>query len=273
MVIFATVAGSVSIGRMFLAGFAPGIILGIALMIYSAIVSVNRKYPKGDRFSIKKAIKATYEAMWGLVTVLIVVVGVVAGVFTATEAAAFAVLWSLFVTFFVYKEVPFSHIWKILGITIQTISLVLVLIGISSVFGWLLAYLQIPAIVTKGLLALSSNRVVILILINLMLLFLGMFMDLVATVLIVTPILLPVATNIGMDPVHFGIMMILNLGIGLVTPPVGSCLFVGSAISGLGINVLGKALLPAYLTMITVLMIVTFSPNFVMFIPNLLMPP
>lgn len=272
MVIFATVAGGVSIGRMFLAGVTPGVMLGVALMVYSYYISVKRGYPKGERLAIKKVIKAAMDALWGLVTVFIVVVGVISGAFTATEAAAIAVLWSMFVTFFIYREIPFRRMWKILGDTIATISVVLVLIGISSVFGWLLAYLKIPALITQSLLSLSENPVIIFLIINGMLLFLGMIMDLAAVVLIVTPILLPVVVQLGMDPVHFGIMMILNLGIGLVTPPVGSCLFVGSAISGLRIETLGKSLLPFYLVMLAVLLVVTFCPPLVMTLPDLLMP-
>ena len=272
MVIYALAAGSVSIGRLFLAGLVPGILLGVALMIYSYYVSVKRDYPVGDKFNLKVALKATWDALLGLGTVLIVVIGVISGVFTATESAAIACIYAFIITFFVYREIPMSEMWNILGKSIKTLSVVMILTGTATAFGWLVAYLQIPAIITNAILGISQNKYIIMLIINILLLLLGTSINMVSIILILTPILLPVVTSIGIDPVHFGVIMILNLGIGLLTPPVGTVLFIGSAISGIKIETLSKAMIPFYIVMIIVLLIITYIPQVVMFLPNLLMP-
>lgn len=270
MVIYAMVAGGVSVGSLFLAGLVPGVILGIALMIYSYIISVKRNYPKGQPLSLKNIIKATKESILGLFTVVIVVLGVIGGMFTATEAAGIAVVYAFVITFFVYREIPLRTFWELLSKAMRTISIVMILIGTSSAFAWLLAYLKVPEMVASGILSISTNKIIVLIIINLILLFFGMLMDMAAIITIVTPILLPIAMEIGLDPIHFGAIMILNLGIGLVTPPVGNTLFIGSAISGLKIEVLAKSMIPFYIVMVICLLIITYCPAIVMFIPNLL---
>lgn len=272
MVIFSLVAGGVSIGKLFLAGMIPGIVLGIALMIFSYIVSVKRNYPVEQVPGWKDALRTIRDAGLGLVTVLIVVVGVITGIFTATESAAIAVLYAFLITFFVYREIPLSQMSNILTKSIKTLSIVMILIGTSTAFGWLLAYLKVPALVTQGIFSISENKYVIMIILNLIMLFLGMIMDMSSIILIATPILLPIATKVGVDPVHFGVIMVLNLGIGLITPPVGSTLFIGSAIAGISIERLAKAMLPFYVIMVIVLILVTYIPGIVMFIPNHLMP-
>lgn len=272
MVIFATVAGSVSIGRLFLAGFAPGVVLGVALMIYSYIISVKKNYPKGDSFSLKRLLKVSSEAIWGMFTVMIVVVGVVAGVFTATESAAIAVVWAFFVSIFIYRKMRIRDIWNVLENALNTLAIVLILIATSSAFGWLLTYLKVPSIISEAILGLTTNKFHILFMMNILMLIFGTMMDMSCIILVLTPILLPIATNIGIDPVHFGVIMIVNLGIGLVTPPVGSTLFIGAAISKIPIERLSKSLLPFYFVMLLVLIIVTYIPAFVMFLPNLIMP-
>ena len=272
MVIFSLVAGGVSIGKLFLAGMVPGIVLGIALMIYSYIISVKRNYPVEKGLTLQRALLTVRDAGLGLVTVLIVVVGVITGIFTATESAAIAVLYAFLITFFVYREIPLSRMGNILGKAIKTLSIVMILIGTSTAFGWLLAYLKVPALVTHGIFSISENKYVILIILNLILLFLGMIMDMSSIILIATPILLPIATKIGVDPVHFGVIMVLNLGIGLITPPVGSTLFIGSAIAGIKIEKLARAMLPFYAIMVLVLVLITYVPGIVMFIPNHFMP-
>lgn len=272
MVIFAMVAGGVSIGRLFLAGMIPGIILGIALMIYSLVVSIKRKYPKGDPWSWKNVGTSFAQSFLGLFTVVIVVVGVVGGIFTATESAAIAVVYSFIVTFFVYKEIPLSEFWHILTRSLKTLSIVLILISCSTAFGWVLTYLKIPGLVAEFILSVTHNKILILIMLNVMLLLLGMLMDMASIILIAAPILLPVVTMIGVDPVHFGVILVLNLGIGLITPPVGSTLFIGSAISGVKIERLSKTMLPFYLVMILVLVLITYFPSVVMTIPNIIMP-
>jgi tripartite ATP-independent transporter DctM subunit len=271
MVIYAMVAGSVSVGALFLAGFVPGMILGIALIIYSLIISKKRNYPKGDKFHIKAAWKAFKEAVWGLITVLIVVVGVISGFFTATEAAGLSVLWAFFVTFFIYKEIPLKEFWTILGRSLKTVAMVMIIIGTSAAFGWLLAYLKVPEMVAGGILGVTQNPILVLLIINFILLIFGMLMDMAAIITITTPILLPIAVQVGMDPVHYGAMMVLNLGIGVLTPPVGTTLFIGSAISGLKIERLAKSMIPIYIVMIVTLLLITQFPVFTMTLPALLM--
>ena len=271
MVIYALAAGGVSIGSLFLAGLVPGVLLGVALMIYSYVVSRVKKYPVGDKFSVRTLFSSLWSAALGLGTVLIVVVGVIAGVFTATESAAIACAYAFFVTFFVYRQIPFSEMLPILTRSMKTLGIVMILIGTSTAFGWLLAYLKVPALIAEAIFSFSSNPIVILLIINLFLLFMGTLMDMSSLILITTPILLPIAKKIGIDPVHFGVIMILNLGIGLLTPPVGSTLFLGSAISGVSIERLTKASLPFFGVMILVLILVTYVPAVSMYVPSVLM--
>lgn len=272
MVMYAMVAGSVSVGRLFLAGFVPGILLGIALMIYSYILAVKRHYPKGDPFSIKRLITTMADSVWGLMTVIIVVLGVVTGIVTATESAAIAVVWAIIVSFFIYRELTLKEMWKLMERSLSTLAIVLILISTSTVFGWLLTYLKMPEMVVNAILGLTDNKYAIMFILNVIMLVLGTIMDMSAIILVATPILLPVATSIGIDPVHFGAIMILNLGIGLITPPVGGTLFVGSAVSGVPIERLVKTLLPFFAVMIAVLLLITYVPGLVMWLPNLMMP-
>ncbi|MBE6907865.1 MAG: TRAP transporter large permease [Ruminococcaceae bacterium] len=272
MVMYAMVAGSVSVGRLFLAGFVPGILLGIALMIYSYILAVKRHYPKGDPFSIKRLITTMADSIWGLMTVIIVVLGVVTGIVTATESAAIAVVWAIIVSFFIYRELTLKEMWKLMERSLSTLAIVLILISTSTVFGWLLTYLKMPEMVVNAILGLTDNKYAIMFILNVIMLVLGTIMDMSAIILVATPILLPVATSIGIDPVHFGAIMILNLGIGLITPPVGGTLFVGSAVSGVPIERLVKTLLPFFAVMIAVLLLITYVPGLVMWLPNLMMP-
>ncbi len=272
MVLYAMVAGGVSIGRLFLAGFIPGITLGIALMIYSYILAVKRKYPKGTPFSISHVIRSIFESVWGLFTVMIVVVGVVAGIFTATESAAIAVVWSILVSIFIYREIKITDLWQIMERSLNTLAIVLILISTSTVFGWLLTYLKMPAMVAGAIFGITTNKYLVMMIINVLLLVLGTIMDMSAIILVATPIILPIAMEIGIDPVHFGAIMILNLGIGLITPPVGGTLFVGSAVSGVKIERLVKTLLPFYAVMVIVLLVITYVPGLVMWLPNLMMP-
>lgn len=271
MVIYALAAGGVSIGSLFLAGLVPGVLLGVALMIYTYIVSRVRNYPVGDKFSVKTLLSTLWSAGLGLGTVMIVVVGVIAGIFTATESAAIACAYAFIITFFVYRQIPLSEIVPILTRSVKTLGIVMILIGTSTAFGWLLAYLKVPALIAQAIFSFSQNPIVVLLIINIFLLFMGTLMDMSSLILITTPILLPIAKQIGIDPVHFGVIMILNLGIGLLTPPVGSTLFLGSAISGVSIERITKATLPFYFVMLLVLALVTYVPSVVMFVPNLLM--
>ena len=272
MVIYATVAGSVSIGRLFIAGYAPGILLGVALMIYSYYISVKKQYPKGDRFNLKHFLKTFVDAFWGLLTVLIVVVGVVAGIFTATESAAIAVVWALICGAFIYRRLTLKGFWMVLERALNTLAIVLILIATSSAFSWCLTYLKVPMIIANAILSVTTNKILILLLMNVIMLIFGTMMDMSCNILLLTPILLPIAQQIGVDPVQFGCIMILNLGIGLVTPPVGSTLFIGSAISKVPIERLGKTLIPFFAVMLIVLAIVTYWPAFTMTLPDIIMP-
>ncbi len=272
MVMYAMVAGGVSVGRLFLGGIIPGVFLGIALMIFSYVQAVIHKYPKGDAFNFANLFRTLADSIWGLITVMIVVVGVVSGIFTATESAAIAVVWAILVGIIVYRELTPKKIWQLMERSLNTLAIVMILISTSQVFGWLLTYLHMPELVAKGILSLTQNKIVIMIILNGIMLVLGTIMDMSAIILVATPILLPIAVTIGMDPVHFGVVMILNLGIGLITPPVGGTLFVGSAVSGVPIEKLVRKLLPFFMIMIAVLLIISYVPGIVMYLPNKLMP-
>ena len=269
MVIYATSAGGVSVGALFMAGYLPGALLAISLMVGSYIISMKRSYPRGDKFSLKVFLKQLGRSIWALLAILIVVVGVVCGVFTATESAAIAVVYSLIVSLAVYRELTWKGVWRVLGECIDTLAIVLILCGTSSIFGYCLTYLHVPDLAASAIISLTSNKILLTLLINLILLVLGCIMDMAPIILIATPILYPIAQQIGIGAVQFGVMMILNCGIGLLTPPVGSCLFIGSAVSGVRIEKIVKAALPFYICMLIVLMLVSFVPAISMIIPHL----
>lgn len=269
MVIYATAAGGLSVGSLFLAGYLPGALLAVSLMVGSYIISVRRKYPKGEKFSIKNLLKQLVVSFWALAAVVIVVVGVVGGWFTATESAAIAVIYSLIVSVYIYKGLNWKGVWKVLEQCVDTLSIVLILISTSSIFGYCLTTLHVPDKAAAAIIGLTDNPVILALLLNLILLVLGCIMDMAPIILIATPILLPIATSIGIDPIQFGIMMVLNCGIGLLTPPVGSVLFIGSAVGKVKMERVVKATLPFYLCMIVVLMMITFIPEVSLGIPAL----
>lgn len=271
MVLYAMVAGGVSVGKLFCAGYIPGILLGVALMVCCYFISKKRNYSKGTRVPLREALSVTKDTILAMLAMVIVIAGVSAGIFTTTESAAIACLYCGFIGLFVYKEMTFRDLPKIVGKTVKTLAMIYGLIAAAGAFGWMMTYLSIPTKATNLLLSISENKYVILLLINLILLVLGCFMDLAPLVLIMTPILLPVVKSFGMDPVQFGVMMMLNLGIGLCTPPVGTALFTGCAIAGMKIEKVSKAILPLYLPMVVVLLLVTYVPAFTMFLPGLIM--
>lgn len=271
MVIYATTAGGISVGSLFLAGYLPGALLAVTLMIGSYIISVKRGYPKGDKFSFKKFIQQLGQSIWALAAVIVVVVGVVAGVFTATESAAIAVIYSLFVSVFIYKGLTWKGVWEALDQCVSTLAIVLILIATSSAFGYCLTQLHVPDIAAQAITSLTDNKIVLILLLNLILLILGCIMDMAPIILIATPILLPIATGVcGLDPIQFGIMVVLNCGIGLLTPPVGAVLFIGSAVGKTPIEKVVKATLPFYLCMIIALLMVSFIPQISLILPELL---
>ena len=205
-----------------------------------------------------------------MLTVVIIVGGVIGGIFTPTESAAVACVWAFFVTMFIYRDLKWRQLPKLLQSVVRTVAMVMIVIGFASSFAYLMTLMQVPAKATSFLLELSDNRIVILLLINVMLLVLGTFMDMAPLLLICTPILLPVVVALGVDPVHFGIIMMLNLGIGLVTPPVGTVLFVGCAVGKVPIERASRHLWPFWLAMVVVLLLVTYNPNLAMWIPNMM---
>ncbi|ADN02293.1 TRAP transporter large permease [Spirochaeta thermophila] len=273
MIIFSLAAGGVSIGRLFLGGYLPGVILGLALMIITHFISIKRGYPRERWYSFREALAITGEAFMGLMTAVIIIVGVVSGVFTATESSAVAVVWAFVVTFFVYREIPLKRFPRILYSSLKTLAMVMALIASASAFGWFMAYLRIPAKATELLLSITTNKVLLLLLINVLLLILGMIMDMAPLILITTPILYPVVVDtLGMSPIQFGVMLVLNLAIGLTTPPVGSALFVGCAVGKIPIEKVVRTMFPLWLVMVAVLLLVTFFPPLTTTLPGIFMP-
>lgn len=267
MIIIGTLA-TVSIADLFLAGAIPGILLGVGLMIATYLISVKRNYPKGERKSFKVIIKSFFGAFWALMMAVIILFGILSGYFTATEASIVAVIYALFVGLFVYKDLKIKRIPKIFLDSMVTTAGIMLLVGFANLFAWILVREQIPQMVANSILSISDNPIVIILLINLLLLFVGMFLETIAALVILFPVLLPVAMHIGMDPVHFGVLMVLNLVIGLCTPPVGVCLFVASGIGKVPIGQSSRALLPFLLVSFIVLMLVSFVPEITLFLPN-----
>ncbi|MCD6420727.1 MAG: TRAP transporter large permease [Synergistetes bacterium] len=269
MIIYSLAAGGVSVGQLFLAGYIPGIMIGVSLMIASYIIAVKKDYPRAPKYSFRQAVKITLDAILGLFVAIIIIGGIVSGIFTATEASVVAVVYAMFIGFFAYRTLTLRMFGGILVDAVKMVSMVMFLIASASVFGYLLAYMQVPALVTNILLSLSHSKYVLLILINIMVLFLGMIMDFAPLVVILTPILLPVVMKLGMTPVQFGIVLMINLAIGLCTPPVGNTLFVGCSVGNTTIERATKASLPFYTAMVAILMLVTFIPQITMLIPSL----
>lgn len=268
MILYALAAGGVSISSLFMAGIIPAFILLFALMIVAYVIARKRGYEKGKPVPLREVPKILRDGFLSMMTGVIILGGIFSGWFTATESGAIACVYAFILTFFVYRDIPLSHLGIILRKTFRTVSMVMFLIAASSAFAWVLTYLKVPAMLTDLLLGISDNPIIILLIINVLLLLLGAPMDMAPLILIMTPILYPVVAALGMDPVHFGIIIILNLGIGLITPPVGAVLFVGCAIGRVSIEKGSKALLPFYFAMVAVLLLLTFVPEIVMFLPN-----
>ncbi|MEN9760781.1 MAG: dicarboxylate transporter, subunit DctM [Pseudomonadota bacterium] len=262
--------GSVSIAALFMAGVLPGLLMGLVLAILCLIIARRENYPRGERIPMAQALRICREALWGLMTMVIILGGILSGVFTANESASIAVLWAFFVTMFIYRDYRWRDLPKLIHRTVKTVSIVMILIGFAACFGYLMTLMQIPMTVTSFLAGLSDEPWVILLLVNLLLLVLGCLMDMAPLILILTPILLPLMKSIGVDPVHFGMIMMVNLGIGLITPPVGSVLFVGAAVSKLPIGVITRAMWPFFIALFIVLMMVTFLPGLSLWLPRVL---
>ena len=269
LIVYSLASGGVSIAALFIAGYIPGILLGLSLMIVAGIFAVRHNYKVEFKITFGEAVKKFLDAIPSLLLVIIVIGGIVAGYFTATEASAIAVFYALILSVFIYKEVRFTDLPKILLQSVTTTAIVMLLIGTSMAMSWVMAYENIPQNVAQALITISESKIVILIIINLLLLFVGTFMDMTPAVLIFTPIFLPVAVQLGIDPIHFGIIMVMNLSIGLCTPPVGSVLFVGCSVAGLPITRVIKPLIPFFIAMIATLLLVTYIPELSLMIPRL----
>jgi tripartite ATP-independent transporter DctM subunit len=260
--------GTVSVAALFMAGVFPGLLLGLSLAIYCIFVARKRNYPTGRAIPLKEAVKICIDALWGLMTMLIILGGIMSGVFTATESASIAVLWAFFVTMFIYRDYQWKDLPKLMHRTVKTVTVVMILIGFAASFGYVMTLMQIPLKITALFTSMSSNPLVILGLINILLLVLGTLMDMAPLILILTPILLPAVKVLGVDPVHFGMIMMVNLGIGLITPPVGAVLFVGSAVAKLKIEQVVVAMKPFFLILLAVLLLVTYIPAISLWLPR-----
>lgn len=269
LIVYSLASGGVSIAALFIAGYIPGLLMMLGLMMVCGIWAKIKRYPVGERIPAREALRKTVDALPSLALIIIVIGGIVGGFFTATEASVVAVLYSLILAVLIYREVKVSALPEILVKAVETTAIVMLLIGTSSAMSWVLSYENIPQIISEGLIALSDNPIIILLTINLILLVVGIFMDMTPAVLIFTPIFLPVVTELGMSPLHFGIMMVMNLCIGLCTPPVGSVLFVGAGIANTTIEKMFKPMLPMYLAMFIMLMLVTYVPAMSEALPRL----
>jgi len=268
LIVYSLASGGVSIAALFLAGYLPGILTGLLLMFVAGIWAKRKGFKVGKRSTMSEVGRTFIDAFPSLLLLVVIIGGIVAGIFTATEASAVAVLYCLLLTYF-YKEVSWKQLPDIFLASVGTTAIVMLLIGTSMSMSWIMAYENIPQNITEFLLSISDNKFVILMIINLTLLFVGVFMDMTPAVLIFTPIFLPVVTKLGMDPTHFGIVMVLNLTIGLCTPPVGSVLFVGVGVAGTSIQKVIKPLMPLFIAMLIALILVTYIPELSLWIPRL----
>src|SRR5579863_2365746 len=262
--------GTISIISLFMAGVVPGLLLGVALVVLCLVIAYRDGHPRGSAVPLREAAKISLDALWGLITLLIILGGILAGVFTAIEAGAVACVWAFLVTMFVYRDYRWRDLPVLVYRTMRTVAMVLTLIACASSVGYIMALTQMPAKITAFFLGISSDKYVILMLVNGLLLLLGCLVDMAPSILISTPILLPVMLKLGVDPVHFGMIMLLNLGIGLCHPPVGAILFVGCAVGDVTIEQVLRRIWPFYAVMIAVLMLVTYLPQLSLWLPRLL---
>ena len=272
MVIYSLAAGgTVSVAHLFVGGIIPGLLLGASLMLLVLIYAYRNNLPKGEPTSLREAGRIALDAVWGLVTVVIIMGGILSGVFTPTESAAVACVWAFFVTMFIYRSYKWSELPLLVGRVVRTVGMVMIMIGFSVAFGYMMALMRIPALAAEFFTAISSDKYTFLLYVNILLLILGTFMDLAPMLLICTPVFLPVIQKFGIDPVHFGIIMIFNLGIGLLTPPVGPTLAVGCAIGKVTMEQVSRSIMMFYIPMLIVLMLVTYIPELTLWLPRVLL--
>lgn len=270
MIITGTIVG-ISVTKLFVAGIIPGVLIGVFQMILCYYIAVKRNYPRGELKPLNYIWAIFKEAVWAILLTAFILFGILGGVFTPTEASIVAVLYGFVVGMFVYKEIKLKDIPRIVIESLRSTAAIMVLVGFANIFAWILASEQIPQLIAKTILSISSNPVVVILLVNVLLLFVGMFMETIAAIVILFPVLFPVLTSIGMDPIHAGIMMILNLIIGVITPPVGVCLFVAANIANISLVRITKAIFPFIVANIVVLMMVSFIPSLTLYLPRLIL--
>lgn len=269
LIVFSLVSGGTSIGALFVAGYIPGILMGLSVMIIAYFIAKKNNYPVEGKVSFNEAIKIILDAIPSLLLIVIVIGGIIIGIFTATEASAISVVYTLFLSVVVYKSLTFEHMKTIFKDTIKMTGIIMFLIGASSIMSWAMAFSTIPQFITNAILGLSDNKIIILLLMNVILLITGTFMDLTPAILIFTPIFLPIATKLGLNPVHFGIMLVSNLCIGICTPPVGSVLFIGCGIAKVKIEEVVKELIPFFIGLVITLLMITYIPWISLGLPKL----
>ncbi|TCP99823.1 TRAP transporter large permease [Serpentinicella alkaliphila] len=267
MILFGLISG-VSVVKMFLGGIIPGILIGFSLLFLTYFISKKRNYPKGDKFSLIRVFKALKESIWAVLLPVIIIGGIISGYFTPTEAAVVSVVYALIVSLLIYKEMTIKDLPKVLIDTGKTTGIVMLVAGTAMVVAWLLTVVRIPQTIATTILSISENPFVVLLIINFFLLLVGSVMDLTPALLILGPVLLPVAREVGIDPVFFGVMMVINLGIGLVTPPVGTILYISCGIAKISLERIVKAMMPFLVTQVAILLIIIIFPQLVLWIPN-----
>lgn len=268
MIIAATLTG-LSVGKLFIAGIVPGMLLGVGLMVVTYVISVKRKYPKRPKASWMEMARSFYQAFWALLMTLLILFGIIGGLFTPTEASIVAVIYAMAVGLFIYRELKFRTIPKIILESAKMTASLMVLVGFANLFAWIMTVEEIPTLIAQSLLNITENKFLLLLLINLLLLLVGAFMETIASLLILFPVLLGVAVHIGVDPIQFAMIMVMNLVIGLTTPPVGVCLFVASSIGKIPMERIAKAGVPFLLVSLLVLLLVTYVPGVSLFLPSL----
>jgi tripartite ATP-independent transporter DctM subunit len=272
MIIYSIAAGgTISIAHLFVGGVIPALLLGLSLVVLVLIIAHREKFPKGEVVPLRQALKIALDAIWGMITIVIILGGILTGIFTPTESAAVACVYAFFVTMFVYRDCKWRDLPLLIARVVRTVGIVMIMIGFSIAFGYMMAIMRIPAMATEFFVAISGDKYVFLLYVNILLLVLGTFMDLGPMLLICTPIFLPVIHQFGIDPVHFGIIMILNLGIGLLTPPVGPTMVVGCAIGRVSMEAVSRSILVFYIPMLIVLLLVTYIPALSLWLPRILL--
>ena len=270
LITYSLVSGGTSMAALFMGGYIPGILWGLSCMVVAYFYAKKRRYRTSERVSLKEALKVALQALPSLMLIIIVIGGIITGIFTATEGSAIAVAYSLILSLFIYKTITLKELWKILAESAKMTGTIIFLCGTSNIMGWVLSFTGIPEAISSALLGISSNPVIILLIINVFLLFVGTFMDIIPAIMIFTPIFLPICQSFGMTSLHFGIMMTYNLCIGCITPPVGNILFVGVKVAKLKLETVIKPLLTYYVAIFAVLMLVTFVPAMSTWLPGLL---